>query len=272
MNCEQCGIFEYAQSDFSESKRGTGKSFMAKAQLGPTGIKRHMRHSKSQLCFIRPAIWLYSRSAAGCWARFGPGGASRGMSLRCRGTFLEVEQLQGATDKLLHNAADTFAWRVEVSVSRGSYGHPEFCAAPCIRAFYSKCTAGFLCNFCHLEHSVSKVKLNKPDRQLLAFLGEAEALCVMLSSLRAKCSQLWGQQQDVMRLLLATIQRRITRLGGNPATQNGPSMLLLSQRLKRFSIGLLLDLFQYCQQVDATLKSELKTLVRSARAEMQSLG
>ena len=31
--CRQCGIFEYSQSDFSESKRGTGKSFMAKAML-----------------------------------------------------------------------------------------------------------------------------------------------------------------------------------------------------------------------------------------------
>lgn len=31
----QCGIFEYSQSDFSESKRGTGKSFMATATGNP---------------------------------------------------------------------------------------------------------------------------------------------------------------------------------------------------------------------------------------------
>eukprot|EP00438_Fugacium_kawagutii_P022085 Skav221389 [mRNA] locus=scaffold4031:47764:52397:+ [translate_table: standard] len=63
-----------------------------------------------------------------------------------------------------------------------------------------------------------------------------------------------------MRLLLAVIQRRVTLLGGD-LEQNSPSIPSLSQRLNKFSVGRLLDLLQNCQQVDATLKSELKTLV-----------
>eukprot|EP00438_Fugacium_kawagutii_P025687 Skav222207 [mRNA] locus=scaffold3172:154710:156613:- [translate_table: standard] len=210
------------------------------------------------------------------------------MSLQCRGTFLEVieqptmassrrrhsvpstapadEQSQAAANKLLQNAADTFAWRVEVSISQGSYGHPELCGAPCVRAFYSKCTAGLFCNFCHLEHIVPKMKLNKPNRQFLASLGEAETLYLMLSSLRMKCSQLEGPQQDVMRLVLALIQRRVTLLGGIPAQTDQDSMLL-SQRLKKFRVGLLLDLLQTCRQVDATLKSEIKALRSNAGAQ-----
>mmetsp|Transcript_44878 Transcript_44878/g.97652 ORF Transcript_44878/g.97652 Transcript_44878/m.97652 type:complete len:105 (-) Transcript_44878:749-1063(-) len=76
------------------------------------------------------------------------------MSLQCRGTFLDVvehvdvasrsrrhsyaEGLQdceyGSQDRLLQKAADSFAWHLDTQISRGSYGHPNLCAAPCIRA------------------------------------------------------------------------------------------------------------------------------------------
>eukprot|EP00438_Fugacium_kawagutii_P019352 Skav210196 [mRNA] locus=scaffold1264:30537:30818:- [translate_table: standard] len=88
----------------------------------------------------------------------------------------------------------------------------------------------------------------------------------MLFSLRRKCAQLEGPQQDVMRLMLVLIQRRVTFLGGTPATQTLQSMSLLLLRLRKFRIGLLLDLLQNCHQVDATLKSELKALRSNARA------
>eukprot|EP00435_Cladocopium_sp_Y103_P001416 s6436_g1.t1 len=98
------------------------------------------------------------------------------MSLRCRGTFLEVVEHVNTIE--------------EIPISRGSYGHPELCAAPCIRAFYSKCTKGFLCEFCHFGHPKAKVKLYKPERQLFDSLEEATVLSLVLSLLReARCHE-----------------------------------------------------------------------------------
>lgn len=114
-----------------------------------------------------------------------------------------------------------------------------------------------------------KSKLSKPDRKLLASLSEVEALSVMLSVLRMKCSELSDPQQDVMRLLLAAIQRRVTILGGKPATLQSSRFML--RPLRKFTIGHLLTMLQHCRQLDATLKSEVTTLLRSASAAVHNL-
>mmetsp|Transcript_68746 Transcript_68746/g.139332 ORF Transcript_68746/g.139332 Transcript_68746/m.139332 type:complete len:218 (+) Transcript_68746:77-730(+) len=213
------------------------------------------------------------------------------MSLQCRGTFLDVvehvdvasrsrrhsyaEGLQdceyGSQDRLLQKAADSFAWHLDTQISRGSYGHPNLCAAPCIRAFYFKCTKGLLCEFCHFghsTHSTSKVKLNMSERQLFETLEEGKVLSLVLSVLRGKCQKLPATQQDVMRLLLAAIQNRVSRLGEPTISRNTRSRLLT---LRKFSIGRLFELIQQSHQVDASLKSEVRSLLMSARTAVQRL-
>mmetsp|Transcript_78522 Transcript_78522/g.123877 ORF Transcript_78522/g.123877 Transcript_78522/m.123877 type:complete len:220 (+) Transcript_78522:29-688(+) len=211
------------------------------------------------------------------------------MSLQCRGTFLEVvehvdltsrsrrhsegaevlrDRANGSQDRLLQKAADSFAWYLDAPISCGSYGHPELCAAPCIRAFYSKCTKGLLCEFCHFGHSTSKVKLNMSERQLFETLEEGKVLSLVLSVLTNKCQKLPVIQQDVMRLLLAAIQSRVSRLGDPAISRKTRSRLLT---LRKFSIGRLFELIQQSHQVDASLKLEVRSLLTSARAAVQRL-
>lgn len=216
------------------------------------------------------------------------------MSLRCRRTFLEVvehvetievgssrrhscsgleglqqeHRCQEAEDKLLQKAADSFAWHLDIPISRGSYGHPEMCAAPCIRAFYSKCTNGVLCEFCHFGHTKAKVKLFKAQRQLFDSLEEATVLSLVLSLPRDKCKKLPATQQEVMRLLLAALQKRVVHLGQPIVSQNTRRSL---QTLKKFSIGRLFEVVEQSRQVDAALKSEVRSLLMGARTMVQRL-
>ena len=153
----------------------------------------------------------------------------------------------------------------DAPMSRGSYGHPELCASPCIRAFYSKCTKGFLCEFCHLGHSKPKCKLNKHERRFFDSLDESDVLSVLLSLLREKCAKLARPQQDVLRLVLAAVQHRIKSLAGpNPALQKPAAPL------RRFSLGRFFEVIQQCKQVDPSFKAEMKRLVVSARTSMQN--
>lgn len=175
---------------------------------------------------------------------------------------------QEAEDKLLQKAADSFAWDLDIPISRGSYGHPELCAAPCIRAFYSKCTKGFLCEFCHFGHPKAKVKLYKPERQLFDSLEEATVLSLVLSLLREKCQKLPAEQQDVMRLLLAALQNRVARLGQPTVSRNTRRSL---QTLRKFSIGRLFEVIEQSRQIDTALKSEVRSLLVGARTMVQRL-
>lgn len=148
-------------------------------------------------------------------------------------------------------------------MSVGSYGHPDLCASPCIRAAYAKCVKGFFCQFCHLGHQKPKSKLNKNERELFGSLNETEVLSVVLLLLREKCVKLPGQQQDALRLLLSSIQRRVNL--GNVGTRQ---MDFALRPMRRFSIGRLIDIIQQCHQVEQDFKLELKWLTEKARAEV----
>lgn len=151
-------------------------------------------------------------------------------------------------------------------MSCGSYGHPELCASPCIRAFYSKCTKGFLCEFCHLGHTKPKCKLNKQERLLFESLDESEVLSLMLSLLNEKCAKLPDASQDVLRLVLATVQHRVNFLG-ETSPRKTRAMLF---SLRRFSLGRCFEVLQH-QQIDPSFKVEVKRLVASARTAVHKL-
>lgn len=209
------------------------------------------------------------------------------MSLKCRGTFLEVVDLESPSDrhrhslgaaskpewesqdKLLQKAADSFAWQLDTPISCGSYGHPELCASPCIRAFYSKCTKGFLCEFCHLGHAKRKCNLNRIERQFLDGLDERELLSLMLSLLRDKCGKLPGAQQDVLQLLLAAVQYRVKSLQNTSTLLvEAPNRAMLP--LRRFSLGRFFEVIQQSHQIDVNFKMEIKRLATSARTAVHS--
>lgn len=215
------------------------------------------------------------------------------MSLKCRGTFLEVVDLESpdrrrhslgavvaskpeweSEDKLLQRAADSFAWQLDTPVSCGSYGHPELCASPCIRAFYSKCTKGFLCEFCHLGHAKRKCNLNRSERQFLDGLDERELLSLMLSLLRDKCAKLPAAQQDLLQLLLAAVQYRVRSLENISDVSTVQIVAAPNRRailsLGRFSLGRLFEVIQQSHQIDGNFKMEIKRLATSARTAVHS--
>ena len=150
----------------------------------------------------------------------------------------------------------------EVPFSCGSYGHPEICGPPCIRAFYSKCTKGVMCEFCHLEHPKPKCKLTKSEREVFSSLDEKQLLSVVISFVLRKCRKLPSTQQDAMRLLLAAIQTRVNSLENGNVSMDADRKL---NGLRRLSLGRLFEILQQCQQVDATLKLQVKSLLVSAR-------
>lgn len=176
--------------------------------------------------------------------------------------------MQSSVDELLQKAADSFAWQLESPFSNGSSGHPQLCAAPCIRAVYSKCTKGVLCDFCHFQHSKRKCKLNKAERQFFQSLGEAEVLSVVLAILKEQFAKLPQGQQDAMRLLLWAIETRV-KSAGDPRISRNTRVRLTS--LRNFSPGNLFDIIQHASQVGDSFKNEVKRLVMSARAEMRRL-
>ena len=162
----------------------------------------------------------------------------------------------------------------DTPVSCGSYGHPELCASPCIRAFYSKCTKGFLCEFCHLGHTKRKCNLNKSDRQFLDSLDERELLSLMLSLLRDKCAKLPGTQQDVLQLLLAAVQYRVKSLQDTstvPIVQAAPYQQRVMLPLRRFRLGRFFEVIQQSHQIDVNFKMEIKRLVTSARTALHAV-
>lgn len=112
------------------------------------------------------------------------------------------------------------------------------------------------------------MKLFKTQRQLFDSLEEATVLSLVLSLLRDKCKKLPETQQEVMRLLLAALQKRVVHLGQPIVSQDTRWSL---QTLKKFSIGRLFEVVEQSRQVDAALKSEVRSLLMGARTMVQRL-
>eukprot|EP00435_Cladocopium_sp_Y103_P018801 s3077_g4.t1 len=178
------------------------------------------------------------------------------MSLKCRGTFLEIvdscrgtflEIVDSSPDRRRHSLGAVAVASPDTPVSCGSYGHPELCASPCIRAFYSKCTKGF----------------------------ERELLSLMLSLLRDKCAKLPVAQQDVLQLLLAAVEHRVKSLQNTSTVQAMRAAPNVGQRamlpLRRFSLGRIFEVIQQSHQVNVNFKMEMKRLVISARTAVHAV-
>ena len=64
--------------------------------------------------------------------------------------------------------------------------HPEGCARPCVRFMHGSCSNGSSCNYCHLEHAGSVVKLDKRQRHCWDALSEHQQLAILLPYLSAR--------------------------------------------------------------------------------------
>eukprot|EP00434_Breviolum_minutum_P020101 symbB.v1.2.017726.t2/scaffold1366.1/size123243/2 len=158
-----------------------------------------------------------SKMAPWCFGQqknFAPAAA---MALHCRHTFLHVEELSSVhckvrssslpperghqrsfrsscsdpyVDGLLERAGANYKWPEELGkCSKGSLGHPEVCGRFCIRFFYGNCHKGENCEFCHLEHKESKLKLDKVQRQVLEQLSQSEVLTLVLPHIEKRCTK-----------------------------------------------------------------------------------
>ncbi|CAE7266214.1 unnamed protein product [Symbiodinium sp. CCMP2456] len=69
----------------------------------------------------------------------------------------------------------------------GSFGHPEVCGRPCVRFMHGNCEQGAACQFCHLEHTRPKGKLDKRQRQCFDSLNEHQVLSLIIPYVVARC-------------------------------------------------------------------------------------
>lgn len=185
------------------------------------------------------------------------------------GNLLQEDEADTTADRILRRASCSFQWRSDwpEGISRGSYGHPSLCRAPCVYAFYGTCMKGPRCNFCHLEHSSPKRKLTRQERQALYQMPESLVLLIFNSHLDKHVTKL--QLQQPLRLVLAVVARRVRLL--RPQWPTGFEFrMALDQlwNLRSFSLGRLVDCILQCPQVDASFRPVVKSLFDSIRKDM----
>eukprot|EP00434_Breviolum_minutum_P027075 symbB.v1.2.023945.t1/scaffold2232.1/size85206/2 len=225
-----------------------------------------------RMCFCsRPVGVLFNSK------KFAPAAA---MALQCRHTFLNVEELSSVhckvrssslpperghqrsfrsdpnVDGLLQRAGVNYKWPVELGkCSKGSRGHPEVCGRFCIRFFYGTCHKGENCEFCHLEHKESKLKLDKAQRHVLEKLSQSEVITLLLPHIEKRCTK--HLLHDQMSLVLATLRRRLKSLP--PVDENAVLHARGMMRiLRKFSIARLLEIVQHSPAFPPGFKEHVK--------------
>ena len=101
-------------------------------------------------------------------------------------------------------------------------------------------------SFATLDIPKPKWSSSKRNGSFFDSLEEATVLSLVLSLLRDKCKKLPATQQEVMRLLLAALQKRVVHLGQPIVSQDTRWSL---QTLKKFSIGRLFEVVEQSRQV-----------------------
>eukprot|EP00435_Cladocopium_sp_Y103_P004678 s1982_g1.t1 len=115
---------------------------------------------------------------------------------------LQVSNLQQGSQLL---AGEKLAICGEVNLSRGSYGHPNVCARPCILFLWDKCFKGDKCGFCHLPHETRPPTLDKQQRDYLKELPKNTFFKMLLPFVRQRVEGTELDAAVVLQLLKSEI-------------------------------------------------------------------
>eukprot|EP00435_Cladocopium_sp_Y103_P067101 s253_g29.t1 len=119
---------------------------------------------------------------------------------------LQVSNLQLGTQLAGENSVITS----QVDLSRGSYGHPQVCARPCILFLRDACWKGDKCGFCHLPHE-SKSRSGFLDKQQRDYLKQLPKVTFLKMLLPFVAERVKGSELDaavVLQLLKSEISVR----------------------------------------------------------------
>ncbi|CAL1148567.1 unnamed protein product, partial [Cladocopium goreaui] len=125
-----------------------------------------------------------------------------------RRSSLQVSKLHQGSQLL---DAENLAICNEVNLSRGSYGHPNVCARPCILFLCNKCYKGNKCGFCHLPHESRPRTLDKQQRSYLKELPKVTFLKMLLPFVRKRVEGTELDAAVVLQLLMSEISVRSPR-------------------------------------------------------------
>lgn len=90
---------------------------------------------------------------------------------------IETEDRESASSSKSEQCVDAFTLQ---PVNKGSRGHPDFCARPCLYFHAGTCVNGTSCEFCHCDHEKHLVHLDKRNRSSLSKLPFAERVELIL--------------------------------------------------------------------------------------------
>eukprot|EP00435_Cladocopium_sp_Y103_P011342 s3694_g2.t4 len=183
---------------------------------------------------------------------------------------LQVSKLQQGSQLL---AAENLAICNEVNLSRGSYGHPNVCARPCILFLRDKCYKADKCGFCHLIHESRPPTLDKQQRDYLKELSKVTFLKMLLPFVRKRVE---GTELDVavvLQLMQAEISLR------SPRSPEAPDVYCprkIRHVLERMSVAGLVSTASTILPQDRLpklMKNELERLRKAIRAfDLDTLG
>ncbi|CAE7719544.1 unnamed protein product [Symbiodinium sp. CCMP2592] len=140
--------------------------------------------------------------------------------------------------------------KAEPASNDGSFGHPEVCGRPCVRFMHGNCEQGAACQFCHLEHTRPKGKLDKRQRQCFDTLNEHQVLSLLIPYIFARCED--QGIAEPMAEVLELIRGRLQELEAAPVAR--PMMPVPRSKsnflrviLKRLSTARLVELLVQTQ-------------------------
>mmetsp|Transcript_68145 Transcript_68145/g.160399 ORF Transcript_68145/g.160399 Transcript_68145/m.160399 type:complete len:235 (+) Transcript_68145:57-761(+) len=145
----------------------------------------------------------------------------------------------------------------------GSLGHPEVCGRPCVRFMHGNCEQGAACQFCHLEHTRPKGKLDKRQRQCFETLGANQVLKLLLPYILSRARE--QGVEEAMVEVLALLRANVVPGTSVPRSKGN----FLRVILKRLTVARLLELVVQNPQADVAFTAKLKGALARVRVAMR---
>ncbi|CAE7782534.1 unnamed protein product [Symbiodinium pilosum] len=149
------------------------------------------------------------------------------------------------------------------SVNDGSLAHPEVCGRPCVRFMHGTCQQGAACQFCHLEHTRPKGKLDKRQRHCFDSLSDQQVLSLLTPYIVSR-----SEDQGIADRMAAVISLLRQKLAQEPVASVPRSKSnFLRVILKRLTVARLIELVVQ-SQADAAFLANLDRELVMVRSGM----
>mmetsp|Transcript_142903 Transcript_142903/g.274418 ORF Transcript_142903/g.274418 Transcript_142903/m.274418 type:complete len:825 (-) Transcript_142903:36-2510(-) len=159
------------------------------------------------------------------------------------------EQIQDESQSIAESA-DMSTGSMARFMNRGSLGHPELCARPCL--YFHKnggCAHGMHCDFCHFQHPRRPAHLDKKHRDMLKRMSLSDCLLVILPILQEKLQDLDIDPKATE--LVEHFEQQLLQSGVRPPKSTRP----LVKALEAFSIRSLMSTLRRMVPAETTPES-----------------